>query len=494
MNKREVAGIALLGVAGYLAWRAQQAQYTLTGAGVGPKGPPPNPGSLDDNKIYLDYCVQDANTIEGGKYVLSTTQPDAIDVAAERAQLSNGQSMYGRTLGTAMWRIYHQVWLPASRVKAIDIQPYHFQLANGMLSGILSRDDASGRLYINLLNDVAQNKKDAQDLQTTNTFLTAVATVIPVVGGALALATSTGLKQGIAGDVQNITQDMNAVSAINSVKAGLGVGSPDGKAWLTSAGSEFPIDQKWVHADNGVQINVCSIGLTELGGFYYDTATGESVGQDIAKYSVVETKNGVTQSVSKFKPGYAWQSVSCRMRFFSMHNYGWILPWLSPNLGSGQGPRRQIAIISPVLRALDYMVCSQDPVPPPMKTDGGDPDRYWYNSPIFGNVCGSVFPPDKNQGDRYIKFADGRTCGFHGNDISQALINEESTLVTPTLSEAASLGSTMVGSQQGSTTSPTVGEDYGQAAALKSTAAITTVVTPSTGAPSKPASLIGRYR
>jgi hypothetical protein len=468
-DEKKLAAVGLLGLAAWL-WAKGWGQ---TGA-MAPSSPPLGAGT-DDSKIHLMYCVQGAdNLYSDGGFILSDKQPDAIDVAAERAQLGNGQSMAGRTLGSAMWGMYNQIYLPASRVKDADLQPYHFQLCNAMLSGLISRDDKSGRLYQRLLDDVAQNKKDQQDLQTANQVISGVAAVIPVIGGVIKLATSTGINEGIKGEQANILHDLDAANTINTVKTGLGLGSPDAKAWLANGkngGPEQPIEQQWVHADNGVIVNVCSIGLTELGGYNYGPPDGGPVGQASAGKYVTTTTNGYTRDVWQFNPGYGFQPVACRMRLFSMHSYGWLLPWLSSELSSGEGVARQIAIIAPVFRAFDRLCCSQDPMAPP--PDGkGDPNRYWYTSATFGNMMGSVFPPQL-PGDTRLQHG-LNYLGWHGEDQTAGVIGAFSTLAYkgPSVTQAAESGAatSIVGGSTGTTGTAPAGEDYGQAAGLQAAA------------------------
>jgi len=434
------------------------------GAGRGPVG------ESDFKKLFHEYAVGDAVERGNGHDVIADRQPDAIDVLTEQAQLESGQSMAGRTLGAAMYLFHWQVELPASRIRIADLQPYHFQLANAMLAGNMQRNDKAGSLYQRLLDDIAQNKQVAEDLAIADTVVSAVAAVIPVIGGAIAIAAGTGIKEGQKGAIANANYDIAQTQTVGKIKAGLGVGSPAGKAWLSNHLSEFPIDAQWVTGPNGAQIRIASVGLTELYGYWRRDSDQSPVGSAEASYFERKSINGTTADRRVVRDGYSWQRVTCRMKLFSMHRYGWILPWLSPDLGYGsKDPNtgldttltQRIGLRAAVLRAFDLMCCQLDPLPLPAD---GKPvwTRYWYISKTWGPVFGSVFPPDAES----THFQDGlKKWGYHGEDATQTRITEESTYVTPQLSTQVLSSVTIPGqSTTGDAPPPPTAEDYGQVA------------------------------
>ncbi len=408
--------VIALGALGAAAWWLSRHQSGVTS---GPAGPPPKgPGVPDDEHLYPRYCVQGADG--AGTDALMDAQPEPVPYEVEQSNLTGGSAMQGAS--PSWWQLFHeQCELPAGRIKLSDLWPYHFQLANGMISGQVSRADQAGRLYQKVLDDIAKNKKDAEDLAIANAVISGVAAFIPVVGGAIKLAVGTGLQQGQQGAIQNAQNDAAALSALGQIRAGLGSGSPEGKMWLSNADSNKPPDPAFVYSSSG-HLTLYTVGLSSMGGYYVDSVGGAAFPAAAVSYPVT-TVNGQTMARYTINPGYKFVPAGMRMRLFAMHQYGWIFPWLSPNAGLdiNRDLATRIAGRAAVLRAFDVMSTIGDPIPAPMDAKG-NPNRWWYHSPVFGDLYGCTLPPTDE--DTYIT-TNGifGTIGYHGQDATQGVIN-----------------------------------------------------------------------
>jgi len=451
---RPIIKAGLVGLAAWALWPRSKDEVVF---GAGPGSPVPEaPKGTDWDRIYLDYCVGDAD--QGG-YVLTENQPDPVNLAIEVENLHQGIAMEGAS--PAFYQNFkRQVEDPAGRVKCSDVQPYHFQLAQGMITGQLPRADKVGRLYKNILDQIAQNKKNAEDLAIANQVISAVAAIVPVVGGAIKLAVGTGLGEGQKGAIQNALNESEALAAIDQIAQSMGANSPEGRMWLSNDFSAQPPDPELVHG-----CEVWTTGLSSQGGYYRKDSTGEWAWPLEALQLVHVDRNGQHYDTHEVRPGYSFVPVGSEMRLFAMHQYGWILPWLSPLLGSDDTRRRQIAIISPVLRAFDIVRTKTFPIPP-----SGEKNltKYWYVNPVHGQMMGSCYPPT-SEDSRYTD-QNGRIYSFNGEDITDSIMKVATSSVATYLAQKSAAEAGVRASNVnnvGATstqTQPAAGEDYGQVA------------------------------
>jgi len=442
--------VAALGGLGFLAWYLSRGGHTDTAVDPNAKGP----GIPDDAHLYPLYCVGDAPILSD---VLADNQPDPVPLEIELSNLQGGTAMQGAAPG--WWQLFHeQCELPAGRLKISDLWPYHFQLANAMLAGRISRSDQSGRLYQKVLADIAQNKKTAQDLAIANQVISGVAAFIPVIGGAIKLAVGTGISEGEKGAIANATNDVQALTSLSQIKSGIGQGSPEGQMWLSNKDSNKPAEAQYVYDSSGL-LTLYTVGLSSMGGYYVDALGASANPAQAVSYPKV-TANGTTAERYTINPGYSFVPSGMRMRLFTMFQYGWVLPWLSPNAGLGVDldiPRR-IAGRAAMMRCFDIMSTLSDPIDPPMD-DKGNPNRYWYNSAVFGPLMGCTLPPTAEDG--VIRIG-GVTVGYHGQDISRAIITRNTTVARTNYDIVGQIGSDVAGATAPppAADTPSVGESY----------------------------------
>lgn len=453
---RPIVKAGLVGLAAWALWPRSRDDETITGAGSGVPVPAAPQGTNWD-KVYLKYCVGDAAS---GQYVLSTGQPDPVNYQVEMDNLHQGITMQGAS-PEFYKQFKRQVEDPAGRVKCSDVQPYHFQLAQAAITGQLPRADKSGRLYKQMLDQIAQNKKNAEDLAIANQVIGAVAALIPVVGGAIKLAVGTGLTEGTKGAIQNALNESEALAAIDEIAQSMGANSPEGRMWLSNDQSAQPAEPALVHG-----CDVYSIGVASQGGYYRRDSDGEAVFPLEATHPVKVDKNGQHYTTSEIRPGYTFIPVGAYMRLFTMHQYGWILPWLSPLLGSDDTLERQISIISPVVRAFDIVRTKTFPIPP---SGENNPVMYWYVNPVHGLMMGSKCPPTSE--DKHYVDDDGHEYSFNGKKggipIASTYIRDLSTWGG---AQPVAV-TTLVGATSTPQPTPSAGEDYGQAAQQEAKAA-----------------------
>lgn len=434
---RPVVKAGLAGLAAYLLW-PRSGGNDATG--------PVDSGATDWSKVYLTYCVGDALDAPG--YVLSTQQPDPVPLTLDQ----DGKAHQG---ASPSWRqlFKKQVEDPAGRVRCSDVQQYHFILAQTMLSGQMPRDDKAGSLYKRVLDLIAQNKKDAEDLNITNQVISGIAAVIPVIGGAIKLAVGTGLQAGIKGALQNAANEAEALQSIDQIAVGMGANSPEGRMWLSNTDASVFPDPKLVHGTE-----VWTEGLSTRGGFYVSEASGEAVFPAEALSVIKSTINGQTAQRLAVKAGYHFVPSGFYIRLFAMYEYGWILPWLSTLLGSDDTLERQIAIVSPVVRAFDIVRTKMFPIAP----DGtGKQNRYFYITPKHGLMMGACCPPTSED----VRYNNGTThYDFNGRDITNATIRKESAYGPA--ADGAALARAAYNSPTSPSDAPPVAspEDYGQVA------------------------------
>lgn len=422
-------------------------------------GPPPgvsSPGT-DWEKVYLNYAVGDAADVTfDGKpwYVLAEGQPDPVPVAIERA--ASG-AMQGAS--PEFFRMFkRQVEDPAGRVRCSDVQPYHYQLAQAMLTGQLPRDDKRGHLYARMLERIKWNQETAENLQIAQQVINGIAGFIPVIGTAIKLAVGTGIGEGVKGHLQNALNEAEALQALDDIAVGMGAHSPEGRMWLSNEDANKPPEQDLVHGTE-----VFSVGLSASGGYYERIADGVTVFAAEAVRYVTVTEHGSTFEKYTVRDGYRFVRVGTSMRLFAMHQYGWILAWLSPMLASDSGDlAKQVGVTAGVLRAFDIVRAKTFPIQP----DGtGQQQRYFFVNPKLGPVLGATLPPTSED----TRYSAGLThYDYDGTDISAGIINRNSTF--DTRAEATRTGQDAVYIPG---VSPPVeapagvsGEDYGQAAEL----------------------------
>ncbi len=411
---------------GLLAWwlsRRGTGSFAPGAGTAGPTGTEKGPGIPTDEFLYPRYCVT-AKALQWDDCLMGA-QPDPVPYAIEQGNLDAGIAMQGAS--PQWYQLFHeQVEVPAGNVRISDLWPYHFQLANGMLAGRVARADQAGRLYQRILDEIAQNKKTIQDLQIANQVISAVASFIPVIGGAIQLAVGTGISEGIKGGVANITNDAEALTSVGQIRTGLGQGSPEGQMWLSNKDANKAPDPNMIYGQGG-HMELYTVGLSSMGGYYTD-ALGNACSSGEAVYYPKVTVNGSTFQQYTIRDGYTFVPAGMRMRLFAMHEYGWVLPWLSPQAGLdfNRDKTTRLAGRAAVLRAFDVMSTMLDPLPLP--GGKGTPNRYWYDSPSVGRLMGCTLPPT----DEDKRISDGLMhWGFNGEDISQGIINRNAEVYIP---------------------------------------------------------------
>ena len=222
--------------------------------------------------------------------------------------------------------------------------------------------------------------------------------------------------------------------------------------WLSNEeASKYP-DPTYVHGTE-----IYTVGLSSMGGYYRRDSDGMAVGAGEAVAYPLVTKNGSTYREYQVRAGYSFVRVGTFMRLFGMHQFGWILPHLSPRLGSEDTLRRRISIHAPVMRAFDIVRTKTFPMVP----DGtGEQQRYWYVNPKHGPMMGACLPPTSED----MRYSDGlKKYDWDGKDISGARIAAGSSM--DLRSEAERTGASFYGGTTSTDTPPPApAEDYGQVA------------------------------
>ena len=436
-------------VAAFLAWQKGYFGHGNTAGSTIPAGPgsQPNPNA------------------NGPADVAGDVRDDETDWLTEDV---NTQELQWRN------QFYRQMWLPASKVLPSQLDPQTWRYTIALLSGKLHRyNDASHAWQI--ITQAYGSSKEAA-------------------GGGQAVATAVGA----------------ILSLINPIL---------GKVWDAGVGSQ--IDLAIAQADIAFQSagKVGGVISKNLGELFKDSLRPENLDPPVRMMLASSSHGGESKMDPNLVPWFAqsgiyledrwvappWNSDNYagvyyypHARFFTQFSSGgqhggWILPWLSFELGYGGNEqyglggmktlRQRINMRARIYKALEMISNMADPDTEALKSPLQFPNkyRYYYMNPVLGPIAGSIFPPTVE--DKRIKTADGRWLHWDGTEWKDP--------ATQAITVGGLHGVAAGGSLESGTDTPFgpgagAGETFGVdpvAAAKNRAAAAVTVVDPNSVAP-----------